>query len=143
MGRGVPHVISFVHLRPLGRLTAPRGRFHFKIQGIAEPRCLRVESLHMASIITKKELDHLAELARIKLTEKEEEKLLKDLPNILNYFEELKALDTTGIQAHAGGVTIKNAFREDSERESTNQKKGVKSFPEKDHDYLKIPPVFE
>ncbi len=97
----------------------------------------------MASIITKKELDHLAELARIKLTEKEEEKLLKDLPNILNYFEELKALDTTGVKASAGGTQIKNAFREDNEREGTNKQKGTKSFPEKEHDYLKIPPVFE
>ncbi len=44
----------------------------------------------MASPIDKKTLEHLAELARIKLDGRQEEKLLHDLGKILDHFEELK-----------------------------------------------------
>jgi aspartyl-tRNA(Asn)/glutamyl-tRNA(Gln) amidotransferase subunit C len=97
----------------------------------------------MASPINKHELEHLAKLARIELDPKEEEKLLKDLGNILDHFKELEALDTSHIAAMPGGTDRKNAFREDDERENTNRGAGVDAFPEKKDGYLKIPPVFE
>jgi aspartyl-tRNA(Asn)/glutamyl-tRNA(Gln) amidotransferase subunit C len=100
----------------------------------------------MASI-TKKELAHLAELARIELTPHEEDKLIKDLGNILGYFEELNAIPAEEIAAAGktatGNAEIKNAFREDTERVGTNQGKGIESFPDKVGSSLKIPPVFE
>jgi len=43
----------------------------------------------------------------------------------------------------AGGTDLKNIFREDTERENTNQGAGVEAFPEKEKGYLKVPPVFE
>jgi len=97
----------------------------------------------MASAITKHELEHLAKLARVDLDPKEEEKLLKDLGNILEHFNELKALDTANVEPMAGGTDLKNIFREDTERENTNQGAGVEAFPEKEKGYLKVPPVFE
>ncbi|MEK7077075.1 MAG: Asp-tRNA(Asn)/Glu-tRNA(Gln) amidotransferase subunit GatC, partial [Patescibacteria group bacterium] len=87
-------------------------------------------------------LKHLAELARIELTEREEEKLLKDLQKILNYFKELQELDTSGVPPMAGGAAQKNSFREDEER-STSPETGRGAFPETENKYLKIPPVFE
>ncbi len=97
----------------------------------------------MASAITKHELEHLAKLARINLDPKEEEKLIKDLGNILEHFNELKALDTSNVAPMAGGTDLKNIFREDAERENTNRGAGVEAFPEKERGYLKVPPVFE
>jgi len=97
----------------------------------------------MASAITKKELEHLAKLARIELDPKEEEKLLKDLGNILDYFKELQELDTTDVAPMTGGTDLRNAFREDDERENTDRGAGVEAFPELKDGFLKIPPVFE
>ena len=97
----------------------------------------------MSSTIGKRELEHLAKLARIELDPKEEEKLLKDLGNILDHFKELQALDTSNVEPMAGGTDLKNVFREDDERENTNRGAGVEAFPEKQDGYLKIPPVFE
>ena len=97
----------------------------------------------MASPITKHELEHLATLARIELDPKEEEKLLKDLGAILDYFKELQELDTTNVKPMTGGTDLVNVFREDDERESTNRGAGVDQFPETKDGYLKIPPVFE
>ncbi len=96
----------------------------------------------MSSPINKTVLNHLAELARIKLGQREEEKLLEDLQKILQYFEELELLDTSGIAPMNGGTQLKNMFREDTERENTNRGAGVGAFPETKDEFLKVPPVF-
>jgi aspartyl-tRNA(Asn)/glutamyl-tRNA(Gln) amidotransferase subunit C len=97
----------------------------------------------MSSSIGKKELEHLAKLARIELAPGEEEKLLKDLGNILDHFKELNELDTVNITPMTGGTALMNVLREDEERESTNRGAGVDAFPESKDGYLKVPPVFE
>ena len=93
--------------------------------------------------IDKKELDHLAKLARLSLDPAEEEKLLKDLGAILDHFKELQALDTSAIPPMTGGTDLRSVFRTDDERESTNRGSGTDAFPEKERGFLKIPPVFE
>ncbi len=93
--------------------------------------------------ITKKELRHLAELARIELDPKEEEKLLKDLSNILDYFKELQKLTTANIAPMTGGTDLLNVFRDDTERENTDRGAGIEAFPENEGGFLKVPPVFE
>jgi aspartyl-tRNA(Asn)/glutamyl-tRNA(Gln) amidotransferase subunit C len=97
----------------------------------------------MASSISKRELEHLAKLARIELNPKEEEKLLKDLGAILDYFKELQELDTANVPPMTGGTDLVNVFRGDAERENTNRGAGVEAFPETENGFLKIPPVFE
>lgn len=97
----------------------------------------------MPSPINKETLEHLAKLARIELSHAEEERLLNDLANILGHFEELKNLDTSKVLPMAGGSQLKNAFREDTSRESTNRGAGIGQFPETQDGFLKVPPVFE
>jgi len=94
-------------------------------------------------IIDKVALEHLARLARLHLAPSEEESLLKDLAKILDYFGELKALDTANIEPMSGATRTMNVFREDTERENTDQGAGTESFPDTREEFLKIPPVFE
>ncbi|MBI4085679.1 MAG: Asp-tRNA(Asn)/Glu-tRNA(Gln) amidotransferase subunit GatC [Candidatus Liptonbacteria bacterium] len=93
--------------------------------------------------IDKKSLEHLAELARLELNPGEEEKLLSDLKKILDYFEELKSLNTSDIEPMNGGTSLTNVFREDEERENTNIGEGLDAFPESKDGFLKVPPVFQ
>jgi aspartyl/glutamyl-tRNA(Asn/Gln) amidotransferase C subunit len=93
--------------------------------------------------ISKEELRHLAELARIKLDPKEEDKLIKDLGSILGHFEELQAIDTKDVAPMMGGTDLRNIFRDDTAHENTDRGAGVDAFPETQDGYLKIPPVFE
>ena len=97
--------------------------------------------------IGKKELEHLAALARIELDPNEEEKLLKDLGDILGHFKELQELDTANVPPMTGGTDLTNVFRADGEedggRENTNRGAGVDAFPESKDGYNKVPPVFE
>ena len=109
-------------------------------------------------LIDKKTLEYLAELSRIELDKKHEEKLLEDLQEILGYFEELKSVDTENVEpmsgghaerdlSHAkrGGTIKKNVLREDEliNESKTSSVQLTGQFPEKENGYLKIPPVFE
>lgn len=92
--------------------------------------------------IDKNELEHLAELARLKLEPQEEKKFLHDFEKILKHFEELKELPKRAIAPKAKRVVL----REDGEilpDHFTNQKGIKQQFPNSQNDYLKIPPIFE
>lgn len=93
-------------------------------------------------MLTKKDLDKLAELARMDLNGKEEGKILKDLDKILDYFGELKEADTEGIVPATGGTASENVFREDSADLNLDKNKAIEAFPENSGGYLKVPPVF-
>ena len=102
--------------------------------------------------INKETLKHLEELARIEINEKKREKMISDLGNILGHFEELREINTEGIEPMAGGTIEKNIFREDApgadlrrlDADSRGQReKIINSFPEKEGDFLKVPAIFE
>lgn len=95
------------------------------------------------STLNKKTLEYLAGLGRIEIKEKDEEKLLKDLKEILGYFEQLKEVDTENVEPLAGGTIEKNVFREDEVKSYQKNQKLIKQFPEEGKGYLKVPPVFE
>jgi aspartyl-tRNA(Asn)/glutamyl-tRNA(Gln) amidotransferase subunit C len=107
----------------------------------------------MSSSINKKELEHLAKLARIELDPAEEQKMLADFESMLQYFKQLDELPTADIAPMAGGTDLMNVFREDAVEdgtaseaggpESTNRGAGVEVFPESKDGFLKVPPVFE
>ncbi len=93
-------------------------------------------------MLTKEELEHLAVLARIELKAGEEEKLKKDLGSILEYFNELKMLQTDNVTPMTGGTALVNALREDEVNDTDDTGKGVSNFPDTQERYLKVPPVF-
>lgn len=100
--------------------------------------------------INEKSLDHLLSLARIEEKDpKRREKLLKDLSKILDYFNELKEVDTQNVEPMSGGTFLTDIMRDDSVkyrdgREHEKQRTAsTEQFPHQENDYLKIPPVFE
>ena len=94
----------------------------------------------MAGNIDKKDVEHLAELARINLSEKEKEKLVKDAGAILVYFEELSRVDTSSVEGMAGATdTLNNTASDDIDQ--TLIQKGIESFPESENNCLKVPGV--
>ncbi len=106
----------------------------------------------MKTNIDKKTLKYLAELGRIELSEKSEDKLLKDIKIIFDYFEELKEADTEGVEpmtggcAERGGTEKLNVVRNDEIMDKNlNEKRDklIDAFPEKENGYLKTPAVFE
>jgi aspartyl-tRNA(Asn)/glutamyl-tRNA(Gln) amidotransferase subunit C len=107
----------------------------------------------MSSSIDKKELEHLAKLARIELDPKEEEKMLADFGAMLEHFKTLEEIPTANVAPMAGGSDLVNVFREDAVEdgavsetggpENTNQGAGTDAFPESKDGFNKVPAVFE
>jgi len=95
-------------------------------------------------ILDKKHLEHLAALSRIELHKDEEDKLLADLRKILDHFKELEEVNTKNVPPISGGTALKNVMREDEVREDRlKSDKAVEQFPDQEHGFLKVPPVFE
>ena len=63
-------------------------------------------------MVTIKELEHLATLARIKLTEEDKASLVKEFDSILSYVDQLKKVDVN-IEGSARVGAVKNAVRDD------------------------------
>lgn len=64
-------------------------------------------------MISLKEVRHIAVLARLSITKKEEEKFKKDLSDILDYIEKLKKVDITETKETLHPLSVKNVFRKD------------------------------
>ena len=85
-----------------------------------------------------KDVEALAKLARINLSEEEKETFAKDIGSILSYVDKIKEVATEDAQAEVGAVY--NAFREDVEVEKDEKMvTEIKNqFPGKEGDYLKV-----
>lgn len=92
-------------------------------------------------------IKHLTKLARVKLTPKEQKKLEKDLNKILKYFEELKKVNTEGIEPVDGGHSLINILREDevdfSDKAQCADEVGriIELFSDTEQGYLKVPKI--
>lgn len=93
--------------------------------------------------VSKKDVEYVAELARIELTEEEKEGLLVDLNNVLNYMEKLNELDTDDTDIIVNPYYIENKFREDEVEESMNIEDVMNNAPERLEEYIKVPNVIE
>ena len=94
-------------------------------------------------MISREDIKKLADLARIHLTEAEEEKLASDLQSILGYVEKLKEVDISGVPEMTHAVESKNIFREDRVLEKEEVILLVEQFPEEERRYLKVKQVYE
>ena len=94
--------------------------------------------------ISQKEIEHLAELARIEMDDEEKKALTSDLEGILAYFDELQELHTDAIPPRTGGALTVNELREDEDdQERVDHDLVITSFPHREGNLLKVPPVFE
>ena len=93
--------------------------------------------------ITKKDVEHVARLARLALTEREKENLTEQLGKILGYIERLNALDTSKIVPTAHPFSSKTVWREDKSQVWSDAQEILKNAPEKEESYFKVRKVIE
>lgn len=95
-------------------------------------------------MISKKEVQHIAKLARLGLEEKEIEEMGKELSLILDYFNLLKEVDVSGIEPgfyfaeELKEITAADLMREDQVEKSKKAKKLLDSVPETKEDFVKV-----
>ena len=91
--------------------------------------------------ISKKEVEHVAHLARLTLTEEELDKMTGQLDNILSYVDKLGELDTSQVVPTTHVFSLSNAFREDVVRESLTQAEAVKNGPQHNGEMFQVPRI--
>jgi len=95
------------------------------------------------SAISRTEVEHVANLARLQLTEDEAERYTKDLNAILEFAAKLNELDTSDIEPTSHATDVKNVMREDVNRPSLPREEALRNAPDQEDGQIKVPAVFE
>ncbi len=91
--------------------------------------------------VTRKDVEHIAELARLKFKEDELENFTEQLNEILSYVEKLNELDTENVLPLSHPVEGENVFREDEVKVSVDRKDALKNAPDSDDEFFRVPKV--
>ncbi len=91
--------------------------------------------------LTRAEVLHVADLARLRLTPEEVEVFTRQLNDILNYVEKLNELDTAGVPPMAHVVPVTNAFREDVVVPSLERDQALANAPDREEGAFAVPRV--
>jgi aspartyl-tRNA(Asn)/glutamyl-tRNA(Gln) amidotransferase subunit C len=93
--------------------------------------------------LTPEEVDHVALLARLKLTGEERERFTTQLNSILEHFEQLQQIDTTGVPPMSHAVPMSNVLREDEPAPSLSPEEALSNAPDQARDCFRVPRVIE
>lgn len=93
--------------------------------------------------ITKSDVRYIANLSRLKLTEKETEYFTEQLSNIIGYVGQLKELDTANIELAVHAMPVRNVFREDIVKPSLKVDDALKNAPAKENSLFKVPRIID
>ena len=94
--------------------------------------------------LSQEEINHLAELARMELSNKEKQMFGEQLSSILDYLDKLRAVDTTDIPPTAQVTGLQNVWREDEIKncDEATRKRLLDNLPEREGDLMKTKAVF-
>ncbi len=93
--------------------------------------------------LSKEQVLHIARLSKLGLTENEVEKMSEQLSNILENFEILNKVDTTGIPPTAQPNALTNVLKDDVVKPSLPQDEVLANAPQRDGDYIRVKVVLE
>ena len=86
---------------------------------------------------------HIANLARLELTDEEVATYDAQLADILGYVQKLESLDVSGIEPMAHASPVFDVMREDTPRESLDREEALRNAPAKTSDQFLVPKVVE
>jgi aspartyl-tRNA(Asn)/glutamyl-tRNA(Gln) amidotransferase subunit C len=89
------------------------------------------------------EVKHVANLARLAITEEEAEELTNDLDAIISFAEELNELDTENVEPTSHVLDMKNIFREDVSKPGLPVEEVLKNAPDHENGQIKVPAIIE
>lgn len=93
--------------------------------------------------ISKEEVKHVANLARLAITEEETEKLQKQLDSIITFAEQLNELDTENIEPTTHVLHMKNVLREDKASKGLPREEVLKNAPDHQDGQIRVPGIME
>jgi aspartyl-tRNA(Asn)/glutamyl-tRNA(Gln) amidotransferase subunit C len=94
-------------------------------------------------MLSREEIEHIAMLARLSLTEEEKELFGAQLSSILDYMEKLNELDTEHIEPTSHVLSISNIMREDATRDSIPREDALSNAPDRTDKFYRVPKIID
>ena len=92
-------------------------------------------------MISIKDVEHVAKLARLELTEEEKELYTKQLGDVLKYVEQMNEVDTSNVKPMAQVIDFVNVMREDKVAYEQTKEELMANAPEEENGYFKVPKI--
>jgi aspartyl-tRNA(Asn)/glutamyl-tRNA(Gln) amidotransferase subunit C len=93
--------------------------------------------------IDKKNIEYIANLSRLKLSESEKDTFVIQLSDILTYIEKLNKLNTNDVLPMSYPINATNVFREDKLGASVSKEDAFQNSPAQMDVFFKVPKVIE
>lgn len=93
--------------------------------------------------LSREDIEHVAYLSRLELSEDEKDKLAGHINRLLGHFEKLQMLDTEGVEPTSHVVPVHNVFRDDEVKPSLNPEEVVSNGPEVAENCFVVPRVVD
>ena len=93
--------------------------------------------------ISKENIEHIASLARLSLTEEEKELFGLQLSSILDYMEKLNELDTTDVEPTSHVLPLNNVMRDDISGPSIQREDALMNAPDHTDKFFRVPKIIE
>jgi len=90
-----------------------------------------------------KQIEHLAHLARLGITQKEKEKFIQQISSIFEYFIQLEELDTCGVEPLAQVFSSGDVSREDKVKNIFSVEQALSEAPELEKNQIKVKLVLD
>ena len=97
----------------------------------------------MSGKITRREVEHVARLGRLALSEEEKELMTRQLDRILGYVDKLNELDTSQVEPTSHVIPMENVMREDVVRPSLSQDDALANAPDREPPFFRVPRIIE
>lgn len=95
------------------------------------------------SRISEDQVKHVANLARLSITEEEAKMFTSQLDDIITYAEQLQELDTEGVEPTTHVLDLKNVMRKDEPTNWINKEDALKNAPDQQDGQFKVPSILE
>jgi aspartyl-tRNA(Asn)/glutamyl-tRNA(Gln) amidotransferase subunit C len=92
-------------------------------------------------LLSHAQVEHIARLARLNLTPEEIERYTTELTVILDYIDQLKLVNTEGVEPQNQFIKAENVFRDDVAEPSLPREKALGNAPQQDGEYFLVPKV--
>ena len=92
-------------------------------------------------MITIKDVEHVAKLARLELTQDEKEMFTHQLGDVLSHVEKMNEVDTTGVEPMNHPIDFSNVMREDVKIYENTREELMQNGPDIEGDFFKVPKI--
>ncbi len=93
--------------------------------------------------LTREQVRHVAELAKLKLTDEEVSLFQEQLSSILEHVDRLAELETEAIPPTAGVLPLRNVMRSDEPRPAFPRESMLANAPEAEDAFVKVKPILD